>query len=706
MTAIGDDAAAPAPAKPRALDPNRLVWIAFFAVAVPCFALRREVPWLVKYPRAYMVPVHDWLNLFMDWFVDTFKWLFHAIAWVLDWPMDGLQLLLQWLPWPATIAAIALLAHLASGWRLAAFSAGALSYMVVVGYWDESMRTLALVGVSVPLSVAIGLGLGVLAFKARWAERVIQPTLDLMQTIPTFAYLIPILLLFGFGPVVGLIASAVYACPPMVRNVLLGLQRVPSDVVESARMSGTTERQLLWWVRVPSALPAIMIGVNQTTMAALSMVIIAAIIGGYADIGWEVLSTMRRAAFGQSLLAGVVIVLIAMIMDRVSRGFTDPQRLVHHRSGSIWRRHAHLWLAFAAVAAGVLLAEALPVLRHYPDAWVIFPAEPLDDAIIFVTVSYPHVTDAIKNATLFFLMLPLKVGLENTIKPLTWGFALTLPMSLGYGAAVLALAAAAARAWRWRAGVAILLLGGLVYFGTTQTPWPVFILAIAALAWQVCGWRVALFATAGLVLMLVTGHWPQTMLSVYLCGAAVFIAFAAGGLLGIWAARNDRVSAFLRPINDTLQTIPLFVFLIPVIMFFRVGDFPALLAIIAYAIVPSIRYTEHALRSVRPEVVEAATALGCTPRQLLWQVQMPLALPEIMLGLNQTIMYGLAMLVIAALVGTRGLGQAVYIALGQADFGKGAIAGMGIAIIAITADRIIQGWSNKKKLALGLAREG
>ena len=223
---------------------------------------------------------------------------------------------------------------------------------------------------------------------------------------------------------------------------------------------------------------------------------------------------MRRAAFGQSLLSGIVIVLIAMIMDRISRAFTDRQHLIHHRSSSMWKRHAHLWLAAAAVAAGVLLAEALPALRHYPSAWVIFPAESLDNAILFVTVNYPHVTDAIKDTSLFFLMLPLKVGLENTIKPFTWGFELTLPMSLGYGAVVLAGAGAAWRAWSWRAAVAILLMGGLVYFGTTQTPWPVFILAVAVLAWQVCGWRVAVFASAGLALMLVTGQWPRTMLSV------------------------------------------------------------------------------------------------------------------------------------------------------------------------------------------------
>ena len=156
-------------------------------------------------------------------------------------------------------------------------------------------------------------------------------------------------------------------------------------------------------------------------------------------------------------------------------------------------------------------------------------------------------------------------------------------------------------------------------------------------------------------------------------------------------------------INDTLQTMPLFVFLIPVIMFFLVGEFSALLAIIMYAIVPSIRYTEFGLRSVDPEVVEAAESMGCTQGQILRQVKLPLALPEIMLGLNQTVMYGLAMLVIAALIGTKGLDQLTLESVTKSNFGTGVIAGGGMALIAMITDRIIQSWSNRKKQELGLA---
>jgi len=627
--------------------------------------------------------------------------LFRAISGLLDWPMTGLQALLHWLPWPATIAGSVVVAHLAGGARLAVFTLCALMYMVIVGYWDESMNTLALVGMAVPLSVAIGLFAGILDFSNRTARSVIQPTLDLMQTVPAFAYLIPVLLLFGFGPVVGLVAAVIYACPPMVRGVSLGLQRVPVDIVESGVMSGCTDRQLLWLVRLPAAMPTIMIGVNQTIMCALSMVIIAAIIGGFGDIGWEVLSTMRRAQFGQSLLAGLVIVLIAMIFDRISRGLTSHQRV--SRAGTVWQRHAHLWVALAAIMVAVVLGQVRPELHDYPAAWVFYPAATLNDAVTWFTANYFFVTDAIKNWTLFYFLLPVRIGLEHSVTPHFWGFALTPWISLGYAAVVAGLALWTGRATSWRGTVAVLITGGLFYFGTTGTPWAAFILVVTVIAVRVGGWRVGLFALGGLCFMLFTGIWGRAMLSVYLCGTAVLIAFLAGGLLGIWAARNDRVSAFLRPINDTLQTIPLYVFLIPIIMVFLVGDFSALLAVTAYAIVPAIRYTEHGIRHVPADTVEAARAMGCTPRQLLWQVQLPLALPEIMLGLNQTIMLGLAMLVIAALVGTLGLGQMIYIALTAADFGKGAVAGLSIALIAMITDRILQSWSARKKVELGLA---
>ena len=192
------------------------------------------------------------------------------------------------------------------------------------------------------------------------------------------------------------------------------------------------------------------------------------------------------------------------------------------------------------------------------------------------------------------------------------------------------------------------------------------------------------------------------MMSVYLCGAAVLVCFVLGVGIGILAALDDRVSAFVRPINDTLQTIPLFVFLIPVLMVFLHGDFSAFLAIIMYAIVPAIRYTEHGIRNVPPEIVEAARSFGTKRVQRLIQVELPLALPEIMLGLNQVVVFALAMLIVSSLLGTHDLGQKIYEALTRAEIGKGLVAGLGIALLAMIADRVIQAWATRRKRELGL----
>jgi glycine betaine/proline transport system permease protein len=274
---------------------------------------------------------------------------------------------------------------------------------------------------------------------------------------------------------------------------------------------------------------------------------------------------------------------------------------------------------------------------------------------------------------------------------------LTPTVIAGYAVGLALVAGALALRFGWRPALALIVAGAFFYYGFSNFPWPGFIALVGVLAWRVGGWRTAIFALAGMVFILVTGLWAPLMRSTYLCGLAVFLCLLIGGALGMWAAHNDRVSAFLRPINDTLQTMPQFVFLIPCLMFFKVGEFTALVAVMLYAIVPPIRYVEHGIRNVRPDVVEAARQMGCTPRQLLWQVKLPLAMPVIMLGLNQTIMAALSMLAIAAMVGTRDLGQQVYIALGKADAGLGLIAGLAISLVAMIADRIIRAWCERRQ---------
>lgn len=691
----------PAPLARRP-DTGLLVWAVAALAAAAVFLAAPYLPALFRYPEAWFVPLGDWVDGLTDRFLDAFREGFRAAAAVLEAPMGWLRDTLQWLPWPGSIVLVAAVAWVAGGRRLAIFAVAALLYMVVTGYWERTMYTMAVTAVAVPVSILLGLMIGIAAFRWKGLRRLVEPTLDMMQTIPPFAYLIPILVLFGLGPVVGLLATAIYAIPPMVRNVMLGLQRVPPEIVESGTMSGSTPRQLLWWVQVPSAMGTILMGVNQTIMAGLSMVVIAAIVGGFPDIGLEVFNKMKKAEFGQSILSGLVIALLAMLLDRISRAFAA--RSMERRKPAGPSPATVLWCALAVLAVTSLLAEFVwPGLRNYPRAWEVYPAEAMNQALEWFTVTFYDITETLKAWTLFYFMLPLKMGLEASVRPRVWGFEMNALAIAVYVGLIALLAGAAWLRLGWKPAIAIAMAALVYFFGTLGIPWTAFTLLVGVLAWQAGGTRLALLAVCSLLFIAATGSWDQAMISLQLCGAGVLISFIIGAVLGIWSALDDRMSAFMRPINDTLQTMPIFVFLIPAIMVFLVGEFTALVAIVMYATVPTIRYTEYGIRNVPAGTVEAARAFGASRRQLLWQVELPMALPEIMLGLNQTIMMGLAMVVVAALVGAKGLGQEVMIALTWANVGKGMVSGLAVALIAIVTDRMIQSWASKKKADLGLA---
>lgn len=682
-----------------------LHWLGVIGVTLVCLALQDEWTWMAKYPKDLILPISDWLNAVMDWIVAYLGWFFLGISWALEWPIKAVRFVLHALPWSVTTFLFCTVAWAASGWKLAGFTLFSMLYMLVIGYWSESMNTLSLVAISVPLAILVGFAFGVWGFFSHRAERAIVPMLDVLQTVPSFAYLLPILMLFGFGTVVGLIASVLYSFPPMVRNTIVGLRGVSPEVIESGLMSGATPRQLFWQVRVPASLRQLLLGVNQATMASLSMVIIASIIGGTADIGWVVLSTIRKAQFGESLLAGMVIALMAMVIDRITAGLADRSGDYEPNDKSFVKRYG-AWIA-AGVGAVVFLtlAQVIGALNEWPRGWEVNPAKAMNEALSYIVVNFRDEIEAIKKLAFFFVMLPVKIGLQGAVSPFTWGFELTLAHSIGYALFMTALAGWAAYRDKVKTGIAILISAIVIYFGLTGMPWPALLLICAVAGWKIGGRALGLGTALGLGFIVVTGIWPEAILSIYLCGIAVLFSFLVGTAIGIWAAHNDTVSAIVRPFNDTLQTMPLFVLLIPFVMVFKIGEFTALLAIIAYAIVPAIRYAEHGLRSLPATVIEAATMIGATNRQMLWQVKIPLALPVMMLGLNQTIMYSIAMLVIAALVGTNGLEQIVYIGLSDGDFGVGIIAGIGMAIIAIIIDRMTHAWSRKRQEELGLSVE-
>ena len=668
-------------------------WTFVILFTLICIGMQNQLNWIKVYPSDYIIPLSLWMDTSMKWFVEYFGWFFKGISWLLEWPIKTVRWILHFLPWSVSVFLFCLISFIASGWRLVIFTIIATLYMVIIGYWEESMNSFSLVAISVPMAVFIGFAIGSWGFFSRKAERIIKPSLDLLQTIPAFAYLLPILLLFGFGTTVGLLASLIYSFPPMVRNTILGLRQVPKEIIESGIMSGASNNQIFWLVRVPTAWRQILLGVNQTTMASLSMVIIASIIGGTADIGWEVLVYLRKAQFGGSLVAGIVIALIAMILDRVTSGLASKSVTYGPKEKFFIKRNKYWIICFFGFCFFYILSYFFPFLNNWPDHLSVSPARSISEGLDFFIFNFGSQIDYLKQIAFFFVMLPTKIGLQNSISPYTWGFDLTPTLSFCYFVFMFALAFWCFIKWGTNLSVGVVLFAIFFFFGLTNIPWLPLILIYGLIGLKIGGVSLFIGTVLGMSFIVFTGILPQALISIYLCGIAVIISFLLGTSLGIWAANNDRVSSFMRPINDTMQTMPSFVILIPFVMIFKIGEFTALLAIIAYAFVPAMRYAEHGLRNLPQTVIEAATMVGCSKRQLLWKVKIPLALPVIMLGLNQTIMYGLAMLVIAALVGTTGLGQLIYIGLSKASFGSGMIAGIGIAIIAMVADRMTQAWS-------------
>ena len=661
-------------------------------VGALCLALEPVAPWLGAWPKAWVLPATDWAGTVMTAFLAWFKPVARLFSAVMVYPMDAANWVLNATPWPLVIGIVTALGWYLGGAAMAALGLGGLGFVLASGYWHEGMNTLALVAVSVPLALLVGGAIGILANEVPRIRVAVQAVLDIMQTVPTFAYLTPLLALFGFGPVVGLIASAIYAAPPMARNVMLGLERVEAEVKEAAIMSGGTRTQQLFQVEIPSASRQIMVGFNQCLMAALSMVIIAAVIGGFNDIGWEVLLTMRKAQFGAALLAGMVIVAFAVIIDRMSAVLATERK--RHDIRVVWALLA-LSLVFT-----FLFWTRLPAASELT---LLDPvAVSLDEGLTRFTQANGAALDALKNNTLYYVLLPLRIGLDQAVLPFTWGFSWTPQMSGALFALGAVLALGMAWAGRPTAGLTALIGLGMIETGITNLPWPFVLTGAAALGYVAGGRRLALMVVILLGTILVSGLWDRALLSLYLCGASVFACAVLGGAIGVASAVWSPVWRVVRPICDMLQTIPLFVFLIPVLMVFQIGEFSAFLAICAYAIVPMIRYTRHGLVDTPDEMMEAAISSGATDWQILRDVRAPYAAPTILLGLNQTILYAFSMLVIAALIGTTGLGQSIYLALGQADVGLGISAGAAMAILALIADRLVQGFAEERRKALGL----
>ena len=656
---------------------HRWLWLFLFLITLAlsntsrALAKALDARWLIKYPGAWRLDMKSGISGFMQWLTEearlgpiSFNQLTRGIAWIIEQPYQlvlgflsrGLVTgqgsnAIQHLPpvsWIAIIVAVALLGHYARNSGLAVLAAAAFTYLAIFGQWDSAMVTLASIIIAVPFGVIVGLFLGIGMYRHSWFDRLMSPLLDLMQTIPVFAYLVPILVLFGFGPVSALIATIIYAMPPMVRVTAMSLRNVNPETRELGVMIGCTPRQLLWKVLLPVARPGLMLGVNQVIMLSLNMVIIASMIGA-GGLGYDVLTSLRQLRIGLGMETGVAIVVLAVALDRLSQALSERTDAVRAggQNTSWWRRSPRLTLVVLAVLCSWVLGYAVPALQNYPVQWEVTTGLFWEEWVKHVNVNYFDELEVIKTHVLTWFMLPVK---------------------------------------RFLLGI----------------PWPWGLLMITLAAGHFGGRSLALMSFLLSAFILLNGLWVDAMTTLYLCGVSVIIACVIGIPLGIVAALNQTVGRVVSVLIDTLQTLPSFVYLIPVVMLFRVGDFTAMIAVVLYALAPAVRYAMYGVQRVDAQLIEAGTVSGCTPWQLLLKIRLPLASPQILLGINQTIMLALSMLVITALVGTRDLGQEVYVALTKADIGRGIVAGLSVAFIAIIADRMISASARRAQQRYGL----
>lgn len=273
------------------------------------------------------LPVAEWVDLAVQWIISTFSGLFNVITVYGSMFMDAIRTILAFLPPFAFILLVAVIAYFARKrtWGLPVFTVIGLGYILNQGLWSQLIDTISLITIASMVTIIIGIPLGILAAKSSVANAIIQPVLDFMQTMPAFVYLIPAVAFFGIGMVPGIFASFVYAIAPVTRMTNLGIREIDPELIEAAESFGSTPNQRLFKVELPLAKNTIFAGINQTVMLTLSMVVIASMIGA-PGLGMNVLTALQQADVGQGFVAGLAIVILAIIVDRLTQSLSDDKR--------------------------------------------------------------------------------------------------------------------------------------------------------------------------------------------------------------------------------------------------------------------------------------------------------------------------------------------------------------------------------------------
>lgn len=615
---------------------------------------------LIRVPDWAILPWDIWLDKLFNFVKDDLG-LIHltrGISSVLEFFLNIMANILhgkrRWphfdqpIPWTAIAAGGAVLGYWLGGWRIALLTGGTLAWTALIGQWKLAMQTMAVLSVAAPVAFMIGLLLGIAAWKYSWFDKAIKPILSVLQTLPFFTYLLPAVIFFKVGPTAGAVATIVYAMPPMILMTTLGLKKVSPEIVEAGKMSGCTRWQMLRSVYVPAARTEILVGVNQVIMLCLAMVVLTAFIG-MPGLGAKLLAMMGSFKLGRSFEIGVTIVLLAVMLDRCSKAWVVKQPEHFDRGAAWWKRHTYLLVGLGAFVAFLLIAQVIQVADHITRKQSFSQGKEIDVLIKgFLNID---AVQAVTGWLRWFLNVWVLIPFRN--------FLLWIPTSA-------------------------------------------FILFLVSFSYWLGGKRSAVFTAIFFSIVALTGWWDRSVITLYAVISAVIFSMFIGLPLGIAAASSDKWSRRILLACDTAQTFPSFIYLIPAIMLFGVNDVAVIFSIIIFTTVPLTRYTIEGLRTVPPEMTEAADMAGATRRQKLMSVQLPLALPTMAVGFNQAIIFAFFMVIIAAFIGTQDLGQELQKTLAGTNLGKNFVLGICVSLMALSFDITIMSWTERRKKALGV----
>jgi glycine betaine/proline transport system permease protein len=541
--------------------------------------------------------------------------------------------------WLGVVSLVGYISFAVSTWRVALPAMVGFAFLGLQGLWQESMDTLALTMAAVIIALLFGLPLGIWAGLSDRFNRLITPVLDLMQTMPTFVYLAPLTLIFLIGPASATIATLIYAAPPAIRFMSHGIRSAPRETVEASESLGATRGQTLVKVLLPAAKRTIVLGINQTIMAALSMATIAALIDA-PGLGQVVVKALQTLDVGTAFNAGLAIVVMAIVLDRVTSmaGLRAERARLNPRRGLVLARRGVLIGGGVLTAVAIYLSTTYVWASEFPTDFSLGPsiAQAAADVTDWVQSNFSSVTGGLKDFFTLVLIDPLQTLLVDS-------------------------------------------------------PWWLLAIAIVAISAVIGSTRAAIVSAVCLLLLWGTGVWSDAMVTLASTVVATAIVMVLGIVLGVWMGRNKVVDRVLRPLLDAGQTMPAFVYLVPFLALFQASRFTAIVAAVVFAAPVAIKVVADGIRGVSPTTVEAATASGSSTWQIITKVQLPMSRHALTLATNQGLIYVLSMVVVGGLVGAGALGYDVVAGFSQGQlYGKGLAAGVAIVLLGVMLDRLTQ----------------